>query len=144
MKPTIAIGSDHAGFDYKEKFASWLKDKGYVLEDFGTFSSASTDYPDFAHAVASAVEEKKFNLGILVCGSANGVAITANKHQGIRAAICWTEELASLARQHNDANIVCIPARFIEYNMGEKIIDTFLTTNFEGGRHQNRVNKISC
>jgi ribose 5-phosphate isomerase B len=144
MKPTLAIGSDHAGFEYKEKFASWLKSIGYSVKDFGTYSSASADYPDFAHAVASAVEKNEFDLGILVCGSANGVAITANKHQGIRAAICWTEELASLARQHNNANIVCIPARFIDYSLGETIVEKFLTSSFEGGRHKTRVDKISC
>jgi ribose 5-phosphate isomerase B len=144
MAQTIAIGSDHAGFEYKERFRKWLDENGISTKDFGTYSSASADYPDFAHAVASAVETGQHDLGILVCGSANGVAITANKHQGIRAAICWNEELASLSRMHNDANIVCIPARFISYEVGEKIIDKFLKTTFEGGRHANRVNKISC
>jgi ribose 5-phosphate isomerase B len=140
----IAIGSDHAGFEYKEALKQWLEKNGYGLKDFGTYSTASADYPDFAHPVADAVEKKEFDLGILVCGSANGVAITANKHQGIRAAICWTEELASLARQHNDANIVCIPARFISLELAEKITGKFLTEPFEGGRHANRVGKISC
>ena len=140
----LAIGSDHAGFEYKEALRKWLDQSGHNVKDFGAHSTASADYPDFAHPVASAVEQKEFELGILVCGSANGVAITANKHQGIRAAICWTEELASLARQHNNANIVCIPARFIEYAVAEKIVDTFLHTSFEGGRHANRVDKISC
>lgn len=140
----IAIGSDHAGFEYKEALKVWLEKKGYGLKDFGTYSTASADYPDFAHPVASAVENKEFDLGILVCGSANGVAITANKHQGIRAAICWTEELAGLARQHNDANIVCIPARFVSLDLAEKITGKFLTEPFEGGRHANRVGKISC
>jgi ribose 5-phosphate isomerase B len=144
MRPTVAIGSDHAGFEYKERFRNWLEDKGYKVKDFGTYSSASADYPDFAHAVSSAVEKKEFDFGLLVCGSANGVAITANKHQGIRAAICWTEELASLARQHNDANIVCIPARFIDYDLGEQIVHKFLSAAFEGGRHKTRVDKISC
>jgi ribose 5-phosphate isomerase B len=144
MAKKIAIGSDHAGFEYKERFRKWLEKNGFDVKDFGTHSTASTDYPDFAHAVASAVESKSFELGVLVCGSANGVAITANKHQGIRAAICWNEELASLARQHNDANIVCIPARFIEYDLGERIIDKFLSAAFEGGRHATRVGKISC
>jgi ribose 5-phosphate isomerase B len=138
----IAIGADHAGFSYKEALLKTLKVK--ELKDFGTYDTASVDYPDFAHPVASAVESGEFDLGILVCGSANGVAITANKHQGIRAAICWNEELASLARQHNDANIICIPARFISLELAEKIIETFFTTEFEGGRHANRVNKISC
>lgn len=140
----IAIGSDHAGFEYKEGLRTWLQANGFEVKDFGTYSAASADYPDFAHPVASAVEEKQFELGVLVCGSANGVAITANKHQGIRAAICWTEELASLARQHNNANIVCIPARFIAFDTAEKIVDKFLHTAFEGGRHATRVDKISC
>lgn len=140
----IAIGSDHAGFDYKELLKAWLQKNNHEVKDFGTNSSASADYPDFAHPVANAVESKQFELGVLVCGSANGVAITANKHQGIRAAICWTEELASLSRQHNDANIVCIPARFISTDEAEKIVDRFLKTPFEGGRHATRVGKIQC
>jgi len=140
----IAIGGDHAGFKYKENLKTWLENKGYTFKDFGTYSSESADYPDFAHPVANAVENAEFDLGILVCGSANGVAITANKHQGIRAAICWNEELASLARQHNDANIVCIPERFISPDLAEKIVDRFLHTEFEGGRHARRVGKISC
>ncbi len=140
----IAIGSDHAGFEYKEILKKWLLKKGYVLKDFGTHSNESADYPDFAHPVADSVEKNEYELGVLVCGSANGVAITANKHQGIRAAICWNEELASLARLHNNANIVCIPARFISYELAEKITDTFLSTPFEGGRHERRVSKISC
>jgi ribose 5-phosphate isomerase B len=144
MKPTVAIGSDHAGFEYKEQFKTQLESLGYKVKDFGTYSESSVDYPDFAHPVSNAVEKKEFDFGILVCGSANGVAITANKHAGIRAAICWTEEIATLARKHNNANIVCLPARFIEYSAGEKIIDTFLNTGFEGGRHANRVDKISC
>ena len=142
--PKIALGSDHAGFEYKEGLKKWLEKNGYTVTDFGAHSTESADYPDFAHPVASSVEEGKADLGVLVCGSANGVAITANKHQGIRAAICWTEELASLARQHNDANVVCIPARFIEFSLAEKIVDKFLTTAFEGGRHAKRVSKISC
>src|SRR5688572_26075747 len=140
----IAIGSDHAGFEYKELLKVWLQKNNFEVKDFGANSSASADYPDFAHPVANAVESKQFELGVLVCGSANGVAITANKHQGIRAAICWTEELASLARQHNDANIVCIPARFISTDTAEKIVDLFLKTAFEGGRHATRVGKIQC
>jgi ribose 5-phosphate isomerase B len=138
----IAIGADHAGFDYKEAIAKWLNADD--LKDFGAYSPDSVDYPDFAHPVASAVENGEFDFGILICGSANGVAITANKHQGIRAAICWNEELASLARKHNNANIVCIPARFISIEEAEKIVKTFLATDFEGGRHANRVNKIAC
>ncbi|SEL75528.1 ribose 5-phosphate isomerase B [Parapedobacter koreensis] len=141
---TIAIGGDHAGFDHKGALISYLKDAGYSVKDFGTYTAESVDYPDFAHPVAAAVESGEFDCGILVCGSANGVAITANKHQGIRAAICWLEELASLARQHNDANVVCIPARFIDVELAKTIVSTFLATSFEGGRHANRVNKISC
>jgi len=139
----LAIGSDHAGFDYKERLKKNLGDQ-FELRDFGTHSKDSADYPDFAHPVSIAVEKNDFDLGILVCGSANGVAITANKHQGIRAAICWNEELASLARKHNDANILCIPARFIDFEVAEKIVHQFVTTDFEGGRHSTRVNKISC
>lgn len=138
----IAIGADHAGFDYKQALAAVISSA--EIKDFGTYSADSVDYPDFAHPVASAVERGEFDFGILVCGSANGVAITANKHQGIRAAICWNTELASLARRHNNANIVCIPARFISIDEARSIVNTFLNTNFEGGRHANRVNKISC
>ncbi|HEY0899565.1 MAG TPA: ribose 5-phosphate isomerase B [Sphingobacteriaceae bacterium] len=138
----IAIGADHAGFEYKELLKGFLED--HEIKDFGTYSLDSVDYPDFAHPVADAVESKEFDLGILVCGSANGVAITANKHQGIRAAICWTDELAKLARQHNDANIVCIPARFVTEEVAKDITRSFIETDFEGGRHNNRVNKISC
>jgi ribose 5-phosphate isomerase B len=144
MMPKIAIGCDHAGFEYKENLKKWLEKNGYTLHDFGTYSNESTDYPDFAHPVADAVETKQYDLGVLICGSANGVAIVANKHQGIRAAICWNEELATLARQHNNANVVCLPARFISYEEAEKITDRFLHENFEGGRHQRRVSKISC
>lgn len=144
MMPKIAIGADHAGFELKEKMTEWLKRSGFESKDFGTYSSESADYPDFAHPVAFAVERKEFDLGILICGSGNGVAITANKHQGIRAAICWNEELASLARQHNDANILCLPARYISSDLAMKIADKFLTASFEGGRHERRVKKIAC
>ncbi|HEU5289759.1 MAG TPA: ribose 5-phosphate isomerase B [Cyclobacteriaceae bacterium] len=140
----IAIGADHAGFEYKELLKKWLEKNGYPVKDFGTFSTDSVDYPDFAHPVASAVENKEFNLGLLLCGSGNGVAITANKHQGVRAALCWNEEVAELARHHNNANIVCIPARFVTYEVAEKILDRFLHASFEGGRHERRVEKISC
>jgi ribose 5-phosphate isomerase B len=140
----IAIGADHAGFELKEKLRLSLEKKGYQVKDFGTYNTASADYPDFAHPVASAVEKREFDLGVLVCGSANGVAITANKHQGIRAAICWLEELAALAKQHNDANVLCIPARYVSDDHAEKIMDRFLNAQFEGGRHATRVNKISC
>ena len=138
----VAIGADHAGYEYKEELISFLKD--YKIKDFGTHSTGSVDYPDFAHPVASAVENKEFDLGILLCGSANGVAIAANKHQGIRAAICWNEELAKLARLHNDANILCIPARFVSIDLAKKMAQSFLDTSFESGRHATRVNKISC
>jgi ribose 5-phosphate isomerase B len=144
MMPKIAIGCDHAGFEYKEGLKKWLAENGYETKDFGTYSKDAIDYPDFAHPVAFAVENRQFDLGILVCGSANGVAIVANKHQGIRAAICWNEELAALARQHNNANVVCLPARFISYDTAEKITDRFLHESFEGGRHERRVSKISC
>lgn len=140
----IAIGADHAGFEYKELLRKWLEKNGYPVKDFGAFSTESADYPDFAHPVAIAVEKKESDLGVLICGSANGVAITANKHQGIRAAICWNEELASLARQHNNSNVLCLPARFIDIALAEKILDRFLHSNFEGGRHERRVNKMSC
>ena len=142
-KIKIAIGSDHAGFEYKELLIAFLEDT-YEVKDFGTHSLDSVDYPDFAHPVASAVENKECGFGILVCGSANGVAITANKHQDIRAAICWLEELAKLARQHNDANILCVPARFVSQELAKQMASTFLTTDFEGGRHGNRVDKIAC
>lgn len=138
----IAIGADHAGYEYKQAILDELDVK--ELKDYGTYSSASADYPDFAHPVALAVENGEYDFGILICGSANGVAMTANKHQGIRAAICWNEELAQLARKHNNANIVCIPARFISVERMLDIVDAFLETDFEGGRHANRVGKISC
>ena len=140
----LAIGADHAGFELKELLKKWLQEEGYILKDFGTYTADSADYADFAHPVSLAIEKKEFDLGLLVCGSANGVAMTANKHQGIRAAICWTEELASLARQHNDANILCLPARFLSRELAEKITDKFLHSSFEGGRHARRVGKISC
>lgn len=144
MSKPVAIGCDHAGFDYKEDLISFLEGKGIAFKDFGTYSTDSVDYPDFAHPVASAVEKGETAFGILLCGSANGVAITANKHQGVRAAICWGDELAQLARLHNNANIICIPARFVREGDAEKMVDTFMNTAFEGGRHQNRVGKIAC
>lgn len=140
----IAIGSDHAGFDYKTEIVAYLKELGHEVQDFGPFNADSVDYPDFAHPVASSVENEENTLGVLICGSANGVAITANKHQGIRAALAWQVEIAELARQHNNANIVCIPARFIDLDLAKNITNTFINTEFEGGRHANRVNKISC
>src|SRR5882762_4563816 len=119
---TVAIGADHAGFELKEHLKKLLREKGYHARDFGTHSAESTDYADFAHPVSIAVEKKEFDIGLLVCGSANGVAMTANKHQGIRAAICWNEDLAGLARQHNNANVLCIPARFVTTELAEKIL----------------------
>ena len=140
----VAIGCDHAGFDYKEDIISFLDGKNISWKDFGTYSANSVDYPDFAHPVSNAVENGDASFGILICGSANGVAMTANKHQSIRAAICWGEELAELARKHNNANIICIPARFVSEGLVEKMIDIFMHTAFEGGRHNNRVEKIAC
>lgn len=139
----LAIGSDHAGFEYKAKLVNYLRDeKGIALRDFGTYSADSVDYPDFAHPVANAVESKEYAFGILLCGSANGVAIAANKHEHIRAAICWENELASLARMHNNANILCIPSRFVTLEVAMQMVDTFIATPFEGGRHALRVDKI--
>ena len=138
----IAIGADHAGFEYKEILKEFLSN--YEVVDFGTHSLDSVDYPDFAHPVANAVEKGEADFGVLVCGSAQGVAITANKHQGIRAAVSWLTEIAKLSRQHNNANVICIPARFVSANLAKEMVETFLATPFEGGRHANRVNKISC
>lgn len=140
----IAIGADHAGFAYKTEIVDLLQSKGYAVKDYGTYSSESVDYPDFAHPVANAVESGEAGCGILICGSGNGVAITANKHAGIRAALCWNEELASLARQHNNANILCIPQRFVPADMATAMVDAYLNTAFEGGRHEKRVSKIAC
>jgi len=140
----VAIGADHAGFEYKTFISDFLASKGLEIKDFGTYSADSVDYPDFAHPVASAVESGVAGCGILICGSANGVAITANKHHGIRAALCWTEEVAQLARQHNNANVICIPARFVSTAVAEQMVHSFLDTAFEGGRHEKRVGKIAC
>ncbi|MCB2406447.1 ribose 5-phosphate isomerase B [Hymenobacter lucidus] len=144
MENKLAIGSDHAGFAYKEMLAHWLRDNGYEVKDFGTYSADSVDYPDFVHPLANAITAGEFERGILVCGSANGVCITANKHQGIRAAIAWAPELAELARQHNNANIICVPERFVTEEAARDIVSKFLNTGFEGGRHQTRVSKIDC
>ncbi|GAB2475431.1 ribose 5-phosphate isomerase B [Algoriphagus taiwanensis] len=140
----IAIGGDHAGYEYKAKLVEKLEALGYEVKDFGPFSSASVDYPDYVHPLCSAIENGEFEQGIVICGSGNGVAITANKHQGIRAALCWNEDLAALARQHNNANVLALPARFISYELAVKLAEIFLSTDFEGGRHANRVNKIAC
>ena len=144
LSKPVAIGSDHAGFDYKEDLISFLEAKGLPFKDFGTHSRDSVDYPDFAHPVAESVESGESSFGILLCGSANGVAITANKHQGIRAALCWGEEIAKLAREHNDANVICIPSRFVREGDAEKMVNIFMNTAFEGGRHANKINKIAC
>lgn len=144
MKKLVPIGCDHAGFELKEKVVAHLISKGYEVKDFGTYSTESIDYPDYGHPVAELVESNKDMLGIVICGSGNGINMTVNKHQGIRSALCWTKEIASLARQHNDANIIALPARFITIEEGLAMVDIFLSTAFEGGRHQNRVNKIAC
>jgi len=140
----ISIGNDHAGPEYKKAIVEMLKANGYQVINYGTDSADSVDYPDFAHPVALDVENKESDFGIIICGSGNGIAMSANKHQGIRAALCWTKEIAILARQHNDANIISIPARFTSIPQALEMVQTFLNTDFEGGRHQNRVNKISC
>lgn len=140
---TIAIGADHAGFEYKSAIKDWLLANQFEVLDMGTNSNDSVDYPDFIHPVANNIEDGKAKLGVIICGSGNGVAMTANKHQGIRAAIAWNEDLASLARQHNDANIIAIPARFITKDLALAIVKIFLETDFEGGRHERRVRKIS-
>jgi len=140
----IAIACDHAGYEYKEAIKLQLAALGHEVKDFGTHNLDSMDYPDTTHPAANAVETKACELGILICGSANGVAMTANKHQGIRAAICWEAELSKLARTHNDANMVCLPARFISLELAQEIVALFISTPFEGGRHANRVAKIAC
>ncbi|MBM3184693.1 MAG: ribose 5-phosphate isomerase B [Bacteroidetes bacterium] len=140
----IPIGADHAGFSLKGKIVHFLESKGYNVQDFGCFSKESIDYPDFAHPVAEMVEQNSGMLGILICGSGNGINMTANKHKGIRSALCWNKEITELARQHNDANIIALPARFISEQEAIEIVDTFLGTAFEGGRHQRRIDKISC
>lgn len=138
----LAIASDHAGYDYKEIIKKFLGDQ-YEIQDFGTYSPDSVDYPDFVHPAATSVEKGDNDFGILICGSGQGVAITANKHQDIRCALCWMPELAELARQHNNANMIAIPARFIASELAIEIITKFLNTDFEGGRHQKRVSKIA-
>lgn len=138
----IAVGSDHAGFELKNDLLVHLLENGYELEDMGPDSAESVDYPDYAHKVAQSVSDGENNLGILICGSGNGVCITANKHQGVRAALAWAPELASLARQHNNANVLCLPARFVSEETAFQIVDAYLNAQFEGGRHENRVNKI--
>lgn len=142
-QPSFAIGSDHAGFTYKEAIREHLREAGYEVIDYGTFSDESVDYPDFVHPVANSVTKGETELGILICGSANGVCMTANKHPKVRAAIAWAKELAELARQHNNANAICIPARFVSLEAAIEIVDVFAKTKFEGGRHERRVQKIA-
>jgi len=144
LSKKVAIGCDHAGFELKNTVSHTLIEKGFTVIDKGTYSSESVDYPDFAHKVADSVSNAEADWGILICGSANGVAITANKHQKIRAAICWKAEIATLARQHNNANIICLPARFVSVNEALEMVELFYTTEFEGGRHAKRVDKIKC
>lgn len=139
----IAVGCDHAGFEYKELIKKRLSELGYTITDFGTHSLDSVDYPDFVHPLALSIEQQQQELGFLFCGSANGVAITANKHQQVRAAIAWREDVAELSRQHNDANVLCIPARFVSLEQANRFVDVFLNTEFQGGRHAERVRKIS-
>lgn len=141
---TIAIGCDHAGFPYKDAVVGLLKDRGLEVIDHGTTSPGSVDYPDFVHPVADDVESNKAALGVLLCGSGNGVAMTANKHQGIRAALCWLPELAALGRQHNNANVLCLPVRFVSEDLALEMVKSFLDSEFEGGRHARRVGKIAC
>ena len=140
----ISIGNDHAGTEYKNAIVAFLEQKGHEIINHGTNSFDSVDYPDFAHPVAIDVETKEADFGVVICGSGNGINMTVNKHQEIRSALCWTKEIAALARQHNDANIISIPSRFTSIQQAVEMVDTFLNTNFEGGRHANRVNKIAC
>ena len=140
----ISIGNDHAGPEYNKAIVDFLKQKGHEIVNHGTDTFDSVDYPDFGHPVAIDVATGKADFGVVICGSGNGINMTVNKHQGIRSALCWDKEIASLARQHNDANIISIPARFTSIQQAVEMVDTFLNTNFEGGRHANRVNKIAC
>jgi ribose 5-phosphate isomerase B len=140
----VAIGSDHAGFEYKVELVKWLNQKGVQVTDMGVYENKSVDYPDYAHPVANSVEREEAAFGILLCGSANGVCMTANKHQGIRAALCWNSDVAKLVRQHNNANIICLPARFIALELAKSLVDIFMETAFEAGRHATRVGKMAC
>jgi len=140
----IAIASDHAGVEYKTQLVNYLKKKGVDVKDFGPMNENRVDYPDYAHPVAKAVEKKEVDLGILLCGSGNGINMSANKHQAVRSALCWKKEIAELARLHNNANVLAMPARFISYEEAQEIAAVFLATEFEGGRHERRVNKIAC
>jgi len=138
----IGLACDHAGFEYKEKLKKYLEKNQYIIKDFGCYSNESVDYPDFAHQLAKSIEQKENNLGIQFCGTGNGINMSANKHQGVRAALCWSSHIAEQARLHNNANVLTMPARHLEWEEVEKIVDTFLNTDFEGGRHERRVNKI--
>lgn len=140
----IAIGADHAGVLYKEKLVKYLTGKGIYIQDFGTFSTDSVDFPDFAHPTAEAVEKGEVDFGILLCGSGQGVNMTANKHKGVRSALCWNTDIARLTRMHNNANVIALPARFVAYEYAVEMIEIFLNTEFEGGRHEKRVGKIPC
>lgn len=144
LSKPIAIGSDHAGYEQRMSLVQWLGDKGYSVRDVGVYENKSVDYPDYAHPVAELVETGKAAFGILLCGSANGVCITANKHQGIRAGLSFNPEVARLIRLHNDANIIGIPARFVSLGEAKEMVEIFMNTDFEGGRHQTRVDKIRC
>jgi ribose 5-phosphate isomerase B len=143
-KMKIAVASDHAGFERKQAVLKFLQEKGIEFKDFGAYSGESSDYPDYAHPLAEAVSKGEFDEGITLCGSGNGINMTANKHQGIRSAICWMPEIAKLARLHNDANVCALPARYISDEEAVEIVQIFLSTEFEGGRHQTRINKIPC
>lgn len=144
MSLRIAIGGDHAGFEYKQLILKWLQSENFETADFGPYTSASIDYPETAHPLAQAIEDGKYDMGILICGSGNGVCMTANKHQGIRAGLAWNKEVVKLIRMHNDANVMCLPARFISPEEALDFAKTFISTEFEGGRHATRVGKISC
>ena len=138
----ISIGNDHAGTGYKEMIQKKLESLGHTVTNYGTNSGDSVDYPDFVHPVANDVEANKADLGIIICGSGNGANMTANKHQGVRSALCWSVEIAKLAREHNDANILSIPSRFVSEDLATDMMETFINTEFEGGRHQTRIDKI--
>ena len=140
----ISIGNDHAGVAYKAAITAHLEEKGHHVQNHGTNTEASVDYPDFIHPVASDIESKGADLGIIICGSGNGAAMTANKHQKVRAALCWTKEIVALAREHNNANVLSLPARFISIPQALAMVETYISTDFEGGRHQGRIDKMPC
>lgn len=144
MMKTVGMAADHAGYALKEELKSLLEEEGYKVRDFGTFSDESMDYPDVAHPLAKAVADGEVDFGIAMCGSGNGISMTLNKHKGVRAALCWEPELARLAREHNDANVLSLPARFISTAMAKEILKAYLSASFEGGRHKRRVEKIDC